>query len=778
MLTKFGQIQSLVFKFGLIVITLTTLFLFANVTTEFYETPKFIALIVFVFLMLILSTLKYVTEGKIVLTITPLDLPLLLLVIVALISTFTSNTYYLSLLGSSQKVYGSLVSLVVIVLFYYLLVNNLKSSKDIKPVLLSLMGGGIVLSVIALLSYFGIKISPFTWTHGLNFTPTGSSFSTAAVLVLLLPFILISILRSNNPTAKLAHALILTLFGIVIVLLGSQTIFIAAAGALALTVIFNKSSIRQVRFKGLSAQLSFFSIIIPLVIVGLVALFSAVKLPESFGNLSNNILYRQAQSFPREIQLPFNTSWNISVSAFRDAPFWGTGPSTYLFNFTTYKPLAFNATNFWNTNFDQPFNEYFLVLASLGAVGLISLIVASFVFISLALKVLSNKAEENPVINHGFDLNQMVTTRGDEIKPALAVSGIVFFVLLAVHVSTLVVIVIGLLIIAAFFAVNQNFTKTVHIKLGVIKASSAEQGFTFDILPVVLILVMVTFSGVGSYYLVNFVNADMHHRKALTAAANNNLVEAYNQLVLAEQLNPYNDLYRTDLAQTNFAIANAIASAKGPTESSPSGSLTDQDKQNIQQFLQQSIAEGRNSVVISPRSSNNWQVLGSIYRQISGVAQNSVQFSLDAYGRAIQLDPLNPVLRLTVGGIYYSAKNYDMATRFFTDAINLKSDYANGYYNLSIALRDKGDLQGAQAAAEQLVSLLQKDTNSQDYKTAGEYLSDLKARVATGSAQQSQITPLEVKETSALQDKKLPKIPNVLDSKGPENIATPEAVKK
>lgn len=767
MLSKFAQLQSLLFKFGLVVITLTTLFLFSNVTTEFYDSPKFIALIVFVFVMLILSTLKYVTEGKMVLTISPLDLPLLLIVIVAFISTFTSNSYYISLLGNSPKVYGSLIAIVAAVLFYYLLVNNLRSVKDIKPLLYTLMGGGIVLAVLALLSYFGIKVFPFAWTQGFNFTPTGSSFSTAAVLTILIPFVLISILKGSNPIGKLAHALILTIFGVVIVLIGSQSVLIAAAAAVVLTFIFNRSHSKRV---GIGNQYSFFSLIIPVIVIGLVALFSFVKVP----GMSNNILYAQAQNFPREIQLPYDTSWNVSISAFRDAPLWGTGPATYLFNFTTYKPVAFNSSVYWNVNFDQPFNEYFLMLASLGAVGLIAFLVVTFIFISLAIKSLSSGAGSDVANEHGFDLNQIVANRSDEIKPALAISGIVFFVILALHVSTLVVFIIGLLILAAFFAVNQNYTKTVHIKLGAIKTSS-DSGFTFDVLPVILILVMIAFAGVGSFYLVKFVTADVHHRQALVAVANNNGLEAYNRLVQAETLNPYNDLYRTDLAQTNFALANAIASAKGPTESSPSGSLTDQDKTNIQQLLQQAIAEGRNSVVISPRSSNNWQILGGIYRQISGVADNATQFSLDAYGRAIQRDPLNPALRLTVGGIYYSAKNYDMAIRFFTDAINLKPDYANGYYNLSIALRDKGNMQEAQQVAEQLVSILQKNTESEDYKTASQFLSDLKSRISTGSAQE--ITPPAAQETSALQDDKLPNLPKVLED-APESIASPAAVKK
>src|SRR6266568_262132 len=130
-------------------------------------------------------------------------------------------------------------------------------------------------------------------------------------------------------------------------------------------------------------------------------------------------------------------------------------------------------------------------------------------------------------------------------------------------------------------------------------------------------------------------------------------------------------------------------------------------------------------------SGSSWiEVLASIYQNITGVAKNALAFSLDAYGRAIQLDPLNPLLRVNVGGIYYAAKNYDLAIRFFTDAANLKPDYTNAYFNLAIALRQKGDLQNAKLVADQTVSLLQKDTTSPDYKTAVKLQSDIKADIA------------------------------------------------
>src|ERR1700691_2717073 len=99
---------------------------------------------------------------------------------------------------------------------------------------------------------------------------------------------------------------------------------------------------------------------------------------------------------------------------------------------------------------------------------------------------------------------------------------------------------------------------------------------------------------------------------------------------------------------------------------------------------------------------------------------------------------MNPSLRLSVGGIYYVTKNYDQAIRFFTDAANLKPDYANAYYNLSIAYRDNNDIPDALAVANQTVVLLQSTPNSPDYKTAVQLLNELKTANAKAQSASSQ----------------------------------------
>ncbi|MDD2823535.1 MAG: O-antigen ligase family protein [Candidatus Daviesbacteria bacterium] len=741
---------------------LTPLF-FWSYTTEFYETPKFILVLIATTLFLLLWITKWITSGKITLTISKLDLSFFLLLIAFIISTFFAASKPIAIFGALPRLHGGLVSFTLYAVFYFVLAANLKKISTIKEVVYALLASSIILSILSLLSYAGINLFSLPWTAGQAFTPTGSSFSTVAILLLILPFPISAILYgskltdfdsdsqneelglplnsligSNNSlnqiSIKVIWSVILGLFTTTIVLIGNIPLYIAAVIVLVLVLFVTPPNL-------ISRNSAY--LFIPILVSLLIAFISFMPIGGS-----KNILYNKAQSFPRELQLPFSTSWKISISAFRDSPFYGSGPASYLNDFTLYKPAEFNNTAFWSAKFDQAFNEYLQILATLGTIGLIALVLLTVTALAIAFKSLS-------------------TPKTGSIRIPLAISTITFFIVLALHASTLTLWIVGIILIVCFLAITRQSSN--EIVLGDYQSNSTNGSkHNINPLPIIAALVIVGLGFLVYKETVPALIADYHHRQALKAVSVGQGLVAYNELILAEKFNPNIDLYRSDLAQTNFALANAIASAKGPTETNPSGSLSDQDKQNIQVLLSQAINEGRAATILNPNNSANWVVLASIYQQISGVAKDALQFALDSYGRAIQKDPFNPVLRLTVGGVYYQIKNYDMAIRFFSDAANLKPDYANAYYNLAIAYKDKGDLANATLFAEQAISKL--DAKSPDYKTATDLLEQLKTKQVSN-------TPKVQTESSssALQDQNLPK---VLNLPKPEKITTPSAIKK
>ena len=733
----------------LIVAGLTPL-LFLSQTTEFFEMPKLIFLVGSTLLLVGLWIASWIFKGKVVITRTPLDILLLILAGVIIASTYFSTSQFTSIYGNFPNVHGSAVAWLTYILLYFVTVSHLKTLPRLKMFLAVLYGSAVLVALVTLLSFFNIYL-PFDFSKIANFTPTGSSFSTIAFLILLLPLPLFSLLNPNRFFTFPAALSLSILFSVVIVLIGSflTNIIIGIVLALVFALVLFATKPHQVKK-------TFPAFLIAVIVTLGTAFLAYTPLPQPL-----NFIQQKEANFPSAIQLPFAISWKITASTFRDAPFLGTGPSTFLFNFSTYKPLEFNRLPFWNFSFDTAYNEFLQILSTMGLIGFSVIVFIAVIVLRMGWKNLSATSAEGE-----HDTTQI-------LLPAVAISGLLTIILLAIHVTTVVSAVVTLFILAVLMLSQRSIRERVmELSLG-IRATTSDNK-QFDLFPVIIFIIFLIGAVPAFYQLITMVRADYYHRQALVQA-NKNGTLTYQYLQKAESLNPRVDLYRVDMAQTNFALANGLAIQKGPTKANPKGSLTDQDKQTIQKLLSQSINEGRASVALNPRSPRNWEVLASLYRNVSGVAQNALSFSLQSYNQAIQRDPLNPALRLNVGGIYYSAKNYDLAIRFFTDAINLKPDYVNAYYNLAITLRAKGDFQNAKAVAEQLVTLVAKDKNSNSYKAASALLEDIKARIANTATTAPQEAPAG--QTNSALGNENPNLPAVTTLNNPPQVTPAPAVK-
>jgi tetratricopeptide (TPR) repeat protein len=724
---------------------------FTPFTTEYFDTGKFILLGIAVLLMIFFWGLKLVTESRISIVKTPLDILLLIYLVIAVASTVLSPTPNPALYGVLPKVHGSLLFQIALVLLYFMVVSNLKNIKQVKVVTNLLIFSATIMAIFSLLAYFRIFL-PWQFAQNTSFSLAGSPSAGAIVLAILLPVVFSNLIKSSRANANFTplYFIVLAIYVVTIILVGNLAAWIGGLLAtgfsmyehrLGMAVFGAEAGKRRYAVKGITALLGVVGIVT--LVLTILSYTPTLKNATSFGKL--------AASFSREVQLPLDTSWSISAGAFRDYPILGTGPATFPFNFTAYKPINYNQTANWNLRLNSSHNQYFQTWSEMGGAGILILLLIASTFVFSALK---NK--------------RSFSSSNDDLS--LGLSGIVFIIVMALSPMTVLTQTVGFLILAVFMASLRGRGEH-ELSIDLTGTNSYQNRSTHVLIPTLIYLPLLVLTIAGFYFLGKVAIGEYYHRQALNAVNKNDANAVYTNLTKAERANPQADLYRVDLAQTNFTIANSIAAQKGPSEASPGGSLTSEDRTKIQQFLSQAINEGRTAVTLSPRSANNWEVLALLYRQISGVAQDAITFSLDAYGRAIALDPFNPMLRLAVGGVYYQAKNYDLSIRFFDDAVSLKRDFANGLYNLAVALRDKGSTQEAVSVAEKLVAQLQDKPESADYQTASKLLSELRDKLPAKS-QATAATP-----SAALENQELPK---VIDEKQlgdtPEKIATPSAI--
>jgi len=247
--------------------------------------------------------------------------------------------------------------------------------------------------------------------------------------------------------------------------------------------------------------------------------------------------------------------------------------------------------------------------------------------------------------------------------------------------------------------------------------------------------------GVGRAYAAHLFTV-----KSIAAAQENDAVTVYNAQQRAVALNPYVDEMRRRYSSTNLIIASAIAQKTDRTE---------EENQQFAQLVQQSIREARAATLLDPLDTNNWTNLAQIYRSLIGVTDSADQWAIDSYVSAIQTNPQSPTLRIELGGIFFGAEDYDRSIQFFQQAIDLKPDYANGYYNLANAYVETEALENAKATYQATLQLIPAD--SEDYIRASQELEAVETLLQQGIQEQADQavttpTPTEVDAPSTLPD--------------------------
>ena len=384
--------------------------------------------------------------------------------------------------------------------------------------------------------------------------------------------------------------------------------------------------------------------------------------------------------------IPQSIAWAIATEAFKNWRLFliGVGPTSFFDAFSQLRPASYNLTNFWGIRFTLSSNYYFQLLSTIGVVGLLS-------FLWLIFKTVKSQMKE--------------------MNLALAVPIFLIFVVLL------------------FVFPNFLLLFTLFVLLGLLFASekdSSEYAENSKIAPWILFGAVVLIM-LGSYYLIGRAYiGEIYFKKSLIAIQKNEGTNAYNLQIKALKFNPVNDVYRLYYSQTNFALAYSLAQKSN---------ISDQDRENITNLVQQAIREAKLAVSLNKNKVVNWENLANIYRQLLNFAQGAEEWTISSLNQAINLDPVNPNLRLTLGGVYYALGNFDEAIRFFQQAIEVKPNFANGYYNLSAAYREKGDFKKAHEAMQITLNLV--NPNSDDYNKAKGELEDLAKKASAKEASQS-----------------------------------------
>lgn len=446
----------------------------------------------------------------------------------------------------------------------------------------------------------------------------------------------------------------------------------------------------------------------------------------------------------KPIVLPFQYGAQIALASIgQDASrmlqsfLFGSGYGTFLTDFTRFHSPNFNLEqNLWTLSFSFSSSYFFELIATTGILGALA-----FIFI----------------------LFKVIKTRLNPFSPlyaaVLAAFALSFFVPYSFTLVMLLFVLIGFYAVYLFLEGDKRVfdvvISLVALRQGLISFENEEEANAHRrrsdsmAFPIVIMVVFVLLGGFLGYFGTQLLRSDIKFAESLQQQALANGQTTYDLQRAAISDFPYKSDYYRIFSQVNLALANSLISAT-PQGTTPSAQV----QQTVIALLQQSINSGRASVTLAPLNSSNWENLSSVYRSLVGVGQNAEQFAVASMNQAIALDPLNPRLRIALGGIYYQLGAYDLAQQQFQLAVNMKPDFANAYYNLGHAFEAKGgpsDLQNAfnnyqavrQLVANDKASLAQIDKEIEDLRKKAQNLQASQQNVPQSNAQQP---PLEVNQ--------------------------------
>lgn len=382
------------------------------------------------------------------------------------------------------------------------------------------------------------------------------------------------------------------------------------------------------------------------------------------------------RSFPSLANLPMEFRPNLATTfevikggATFPQVLIGSGPATFGYDYSLYRPLELNKTNLWQGRFNQGFSFLMTLFATTGILGVLAMAFVVFCFIWQIRQAMSGtsflKKQVGPI--------------------AL---GIIF------------------LLISWLFAPN-FFTQAFFIffGLGLITASSnsvKEVSLTsfskFSVFIFFIVLIIFITGVFTSIFIVGKKYIGLiYYYEGFRANQAGDIDNSLIKLDKAVRMDPEQDKYFRDLSQLLLVRVDTLAS-----QVTDNSVALDGLRLEVQNTAAVAIQIASQAAKINPNDSFNWSNLGNVYERLMPIVAGADSFVEENYQKAMALDPNNPHEPVNLARSFLVAadligdkdanlwqEKLNKARSYFEESIYLKSDYAPAHFLLAaVAMRE------------------------------------------------------------------------------------------
>lgn len=612
---------------------------------------------------------KGAVTGEMRIKRTPLDIPILALLVIYIISTFFSVDRWHSFWGFFGDPSRGLMMVLASVVTYYLVVSNFNKS-NFNWILGGLVASSFFISVFSILILFGVKVAPASIAKFIPLSLVGTVSGLKIFSGMMIPLIMIASFKLNeskNKFSKILSYLVLITIPVNLLLISmvfDQTIGMIILFGIGFFLLYILSHVVRPKENMTWVPMVVF-------VLGMIVLMSG----------KNNLV---KVNVPVEVAPHIKISWEIVKGGIKDDPFFGSGPATYGYAFSKYKPQSFNNDIFYGIRFYQGAGLFFESLSTVGVLGAIGLLALTVVFINITIYLISRDKEKNKIYSLGFLSASLI----------LVISSFIFRVEGTI---LLMGVLIGSLAISLILMESGIEGKDLKLSLKASPKFALTLAFIFII---VSAGVATLFVYIGKAFV-----ADIYAGKAVRESRVSE-EGSIKSLINAITLNRREGRYFSRVGQEYMVLANEEA-LKGEGK---------MDTEKLSLFANRAVAYAKEGALRMPNDALAVSVMAQVYEGLSLHVNGTLESSAKAYEELLVLEPHNPVAYLKLGQIKLvpaiSEKDEEKkktivksAKEYFEKSVKEKDNFAEGNYYLAIS-------QNALGQKDEVVKSMVKAVNS------------------------------------------------------------------
>lgn len=654
--------------FGIMAIFFGLPIFFLGITFQGLAFEKQIYFYFWIMLSLIAWAVKSVILGEMKVRRTPLDIPVVIFWSAYLISTIFSVDQWHSFWGFFGDPSRGFMSVTAMILGYYLVVSHY-DEKRLRKIVGAILFSAALVSTWTLLRIFNIAFLPEKIASLSPLSLVGSLSGLGNFLSIVLPIAMVAIFKIGMSQSlagwvkKMAllflGALIVAELFLIFVLFNFISFPILLAGLIIFLVYILSMIVRP------SGNLFW----IPMAVFVLVLTFWMV------GPMAARLV---RADLPLEVSPAYEMSWHVAKESLQGGVkqfVVGSGPATYGYDFSLFRPQEFNGNQLYNLRFYQGTGMFFEHISTIGFLGTAAFLILVLTFLSFTVYFLSREKEKNKIYSLGI-LSASFIALFNALLGRTEGSMLLFAAML------------GALAVAVILSEGEAEKRFLGLSL------KASPKFA---LTLAFIFMMVS---AGAVFLFVYLGKMVAAETLMGSASREKKVSENSLNLVSKALALYGEegRYYVQWGRMFMVLANEeMIKGEG-----------DRDINMIQANLNNSIKVTEAGKEKMKNDVASVEALAFAYENAGLYVSDSLRMAEEQYRRAQELEPLNPHFYLKLGQIKEAMalgkkedeteekkKLIEEARDLFQKSVDLKKNFGPGYYNLSLVQEALGDRDSA-----------------------------------------------------------------------------------